>query len=263
MATDWAADVRKYAKDADDGVIAGIVRYCGIALRNRDSSLVSFSDPKELARVRGNFLKRKLGLTDADATLDAAIAKVGDAMKADRTKNRVTVYYLLAQEFGKLDAFAPKAKAPAKKDAKPTKAPAAKLSGAVATKPVATKAAPAKTEKAPAKAAAAKKAAAPTKAEPIQTVALAAPLDKGATTADSAAVATSDSAPDTTSDATAKTAHAVGSTDKNPSAMSGALHPVTTSPANDDTVENGANWLWWVLLGLLALFLVWWFFLSA
>lgn len=59
MAEDWAADVRKYAPDADAKAIAGIVRYCGIALQKRDSSLVSFSDKAELARVRENFLKKK------------------------------------------------------------------------------------------------------------------------------------------------------------------------------------------------------------
>ena len=47
-----------------------------------------------------------LALPHADDVLDAAIAKVGDVMKGDRTKNRVTVYYLLAQHFGKLSAFA-------------------------------------------------------------------------------------------------------------------------------------------------------------
>ena len=32
MAEDWAADVKKYVPSADDKAIAGIVRYCGIAL---------------------------------------------------------------------------------------------------------------------------------------------------------------------------------------------------------------------------------------
>lgn len=100
MANDWTANVKKYAPDADDGVIAGIVRYCGIALQKVDSSLVSYSDPVELGRVRNNFLKKKCGLTDSDDVLDAAIAKVGERMKDDRTKNRVTVYYLLAEHFG-------------------------------------------------------------------------------------------------------------------------------------------------------------------
>jgi hypothetical protein len=105
MPEDWAADVRKHAPDADSKVIAGIIRYCGIALQKRDSSLVSFADREEVARIRTNFLKKKLGLTDPDTELDKAIKAVGDRMKGDRSRNRVTVYYLLAEHFGKLSAF--------------------------------------------------------------------------------------------------------------------------------------------------------------
>jgi hypothetical protein len=105
MAEDWAADVKKYAPSADARAIAGIVKYCGIALQKRDSSLVSMTDPEETKRVRENFLKKKLGLTLSDGDLDKAIAAVGERMKADRTKNRVTVYYLLAEQFGKLATF--------------------------------------------------------------------------------------------------------------------------------------------------------------
>jgi outer membrane protein OmpA-like peptidoglycan-associated protein len=105
MAEDWYADVKKYVPNADSSVVAGIVRYCGIALQNRDSSLVSFGDSAEVGRVRENFLKKKLGLTSSDAELDQEIAAVGERMKADRTKNRVTVYYLLAEHFGKLPVF--------------------------------------------------------------------------------------------------------------------------------------------------------------
>ena len=57
MAEDWAADVRKYSPNADDAAIKGVVRHCGIALQNLDYSLVSFSDPSELARVRDSFMK--------------------------------------------------------------------------------------------------------------------------------------------------------------------------------------------------------------
>ncbi len=102
---DWAADVKKYAPDADDKVIAGIVKHCGIALRNQDSSLVSFSEKSETDRVREGFLKKKLALTDDDATLDAAIAAVGQKLKGATRRNRVTVYYLLAEHFGKLSLF--------------------------------------------------------------------------------------------------------------------------------------------------------------
>jgi hypothetical protein len=105
MAEDWVGDVKKYASNADEKAIAGIVRYCGIALQKSDSSLVSFTDKKEVERVRVNFLRKKLGLPNPDAELDQAITAVADKMKGDRTKNRVTVYYLLAEHFGKLSVF--------------------------------------------------------------------------------------------------------------------------------------------------------------
>lgn len=105
MAEDWTVDVKKYSPDADPKAIAGIVRYCGIALQNRDSSLVSFSDSKEVDRVREQFLKRKLGLSAPDADLDKEIRAIGEKMKGDRTRNRVTVYFLLAEHFGKLPLF--------------------------------------------------------------------------------------------------------------------------------------------------------------
>jgi outer membrane protein OmpA-like peptidoglycan-associated protein len=198
MATDWAADVKKYVTNADDAAIAGIVRYLGIALRNRDSSLVSFSDKTETDRVRTNFLKKKLGLTQSDAALDAAIAKVGETMKADRTKNRVTVYYLLAAEFKQLSLFvkapaaakkAPAAKAPVAKAAAPKAAatdktaakPAAKKTAAKVAGAAAAVAGVAAASKAAAKAApkpAAKLSTA--KSAPTKAVAVKAPAAKAA-----------------------------------------------------------------------------------
>ncbi|MEY2882748.1 MAG: hypothetical protein RL490_472 [Pseudomonadota bacterium] len=105
MAEDWSIDVKKYVPDADDAVIAAIVRYCGIALRTRDASLVAFSDPVETGRVRDNYCRKKLALTESDEAIDAAIAAVGARMGGDPTKNRVTVYYLLAEHYGKLGLF--------------------------------------------------------------------------------------------------------------------------------------------------------------
>lgn len=100
---DWAADVKKYAPDADDKVIAGIVKHCGIALQKADSSLVSFSDQAELDRVKKGFLTKKLQVPEDQ--MDKALAAVGETLKGVSRKNRVTVYYLLAKHFGKLDLF--------------------------------------------------------------------------------------------------------------------------------------------------------------
>jgi hypothetical protein len=105
MATDWAADVKKYDPKADDEAIAGVVRHCGIALHKVDSSLVSYGDPEELKRVREGFIKKKLAITDSDADIDAALADVCKTFDGVNRKNRVTVYYLLAKHYDKLSLF--------------------------------------------------------------------------------------------------------------------------------------------------------------
>ena len=95
-------DVKKYHADADEAAVNGIVKHLGIALRSRDASLVSASDPEELARVRESWLKKKLALTHSDEELDKAIDAVATTMKDDRSKSRVTFYYLLAKHYDKL-----------------------------------------------------------------------------------------------------------------------------------------------------------------
>lgn len=109
MATDWAADVKKHVPGADDEAIAGIIRHCGIALHKVDSSLVSFSDKAETDRVKASFLRKKLEITD-EAAIDKAMEEVGAKLKGVNRKHRVTVYYMLADHFGKLDLFKKKAK---------------------------------------------------------------------------------------------------------------------------------------------------------
>ena len=102
---DYVANVERYASAVDAAAVKGIVKYLGIALHNRDSSLVAASDPEELKHVRDSFLKKKLGLTQTNAELDAALKDVMTTMAGERNKNRVTVYYLLAEKFGKLGLF--------------------------------------------------------------------------------------------------------------------------------------------------------------
>ncbi|CAM5430174.1 hypothetical protein ATER59S_02535 [Aquamicrobium terrae] len=101
--TDYLADVKKYDAAADAAVVDKIVKHLGIALRNRDSSLVAASDQKELDRVRDSWGVKKLGVDAAAA--EAAVAKVAKAMADDRSKGRVTFYYLVAKELGKLQSI--------------------------------------------------------------------------------------------------------------------------------------------------------------
>lgn len=101
---DYLADVKKYDAAANADVVNKIVKHLGIALRNRDSSLVSCTDQKELDRVKAGWIAKKLGVADA-AKADAALEKVCKAMAADNTKNRVTFYYLVAKDLGKLGSL--------------------------------------------------------------------------------------------------------------------------------------------------------------
>jgi hypothetical protein len=103
---DYAADIKKYTSNVDNAAVAGIVKHLGIALRSKDSSLVSASDAEELARVRDGFMKKKLGLTDSDAALDKILKEVAGKMKGVREKSRVTFCYLVAEKAGKLGVFA-------------------------------------------------------------------------------------------------------------------------------------------------------------
>ena len=98
--TDYSADIAKHTATVDPAAVKAIVKYCGIALHSRDASTVSGSDPKELATVRDGFAAKKLGLTPEQA--DAGIAQVLAKMKGDRSKHRVTFYYLLAESTGTL-----------------------------------------------------------------------------------------------------------------------------------------------------------------
>lgn len=98
---DYLSDVKKYDATASADVVGKIVKHLGIALRSNDASLVSCTDPEELDRVKKGWIAKKLGETDG-AKADSVLQKVCETMSADRTKARVTFYYLIAKHYGKL-----------------------------------------------------------------------------------------------------------------------------------------------------------------
>ena len=99
--TEYEHDIAKFTADVNEPAVKAIVAYCGIALRNRDSALVSASDREEMARIRDGFAAKKLGLTPDAA--EAGIKAVADKMKGMHDKHRVTFYYLLGETTGTLD----------------------------------------------------------------------------------------------------------------------------------------------------------------
>lgn len=106
-ASKYEDNVKKYAKGYNQAAAEKIVGHLGIALRNRDSSLVSCSEETELQRVREKWCRGKLALSQTNDELDAAIASVCETLKPEGgNKSRVTFYYLLADHFGKLGDLA-------------------------------------------------------------------------------------------------------------------------------------------------------------
>jgi ABC-type amino acid transport substrate-binding protein len=104
------ADIQKYASNIDDAAVAGMTKAYALVMSKPDTKLVSASDPAEIQRVVDNFLKKKLGRTESNDELTKAVKSVLEKMKAERTKSRIVVYYLLAEHYGQLSTFHPKKK---------------------------------------------------------------------------------------------------------------------------------------------------------
>lgn len=101
---DYVADIKKYTDSVDEAVVEAMAKTYRLVLSSPDSAVVAFGDETELETVKKNFLVKKLGLSEADG-LDAGLTAVGEKLKGVNRKSRLTVYYLLAEHFGKLDLF--------------------------------------------------------------------------------------------------------------------------------------------------------------
>ncbi|CAM3801631.1 DUF2853 family protein [Litorimonas haliclonae] len=98
----YYTNVKKYDSKAKRKTVENIVKYCGVALRSRDSSLVACSDEAELKRVADGFVTKKL---EKDSGQMELVKKVCQEMKGDRFKSRVTFYYLAAKKARKMSLF--------------------------------------------------------------------------------------------------------------------------------------------------------------
>ncbi len=99
--SDYLAPTREYDADASNDDVTKIEKYLGASLSNKDAKYVSCSDETELETIVKGFMKKKLGVEDKEAAMEKVKA-VCTTMKPTRMKNRVTFYYLLAKNEGKL-----------------------------------------------------------------------------------------------------------------------------------------------------------------
>lgn len=97
-------DIQRYRTNVDEKAVAAIIQHLGI--KSADAPLVSCSDRDEIARVRNGWLKKKLAVTDDDAKLDKAISDLYASIATEPRKSRVSLYYLLAEKFGRIASLA-------------------------------------------------------------------------------------------------------------------------------------------------------------
>lgn len=107
LITFYAAELKdKCNVTPDIDLLTKVTIGLGPSIYRDDAATVAASDPDEIARVRVNFLLKKLALPEGpelDAGIDQAIETYG---RSNRNKHRAVFYYLLVKHFGREFAYA-------------------------------------------------------------------------------------------------------------------------------------------------------------
>ncbi len=97
---------KEIVKKVDRPLLNAVAKACGPAIYKADASKVACSNKEEMARIRKNFLLKKLELKDTPK-LDEGLAEVCAQMGSkNRNKFRAMFYYLLVKKFRKSKMFA-------------------------------------------------------------------------------------------------------------------------------------------------------------
>lgn len=102
----YVANAKELGLNIPTDLLTKVAKGLGPSIYLADASLVSGSDAEEKARVRANFLVKKLGLADSpdlDKAIDEATAAMGSS---NRNKHRAIVYSLLVMKFKKESVYA-------------------------------------------------------------------------------------------------------------------------------------------------------------
>ena len=96
----YTTELEKLGLAVDADLLDACVTACGPSIYNDDAETVAATDPEEVGRVLKNFVGKYLNVTDeakAQAGFDAAVDQYG---RANRSKYRAVLYYLLSKHFG-------------------------------------------------------------------------------------------------------------------------------------------------------------------
>ena len=103
----YTSKAKEMDSDIDAELLAKVTKGLGPSIYKKDAECIACSSDDELATVRKNFLQKKLGLTQSDDELNAAIKAVCEKMgTSNRNKYRAIFYYFLTVAFKKESVYA-------------------------------------------------------------------------------------------------------------------------------------------------------------
>jgi len=103
----YTSKIGDMTKKYDAELLAKVTKGLGPSIYNKDAETIACSSDDELKTVKNSFLKKKLGLTNSDEELDAAIKAVCEKMgTSNRSKYRAIFYYFLVEAFSKQSIYA-------------------------------------------------------------------------------------------------------------------------------------------------------------
>lgn len=95
----YKEEMKKLKISVDEELLHGVTKSLGPSIYSEDSNKVSCSDPEELARVKKNFMIKKLDLDDSPSLDDHIKAVCEEMGTSNRRKFRAIFYYLIVQKF--------------------------------------------------------------------------------------------------------------------------------------------------------------------
>ncbi len=101
----YEAEVKKLGLNIDTALLTAVAKGLGPSIYNADAETIASSDSAELARVKQNFLIKKLGLKDGKELDDAIQATIEQVGVSNRNKYRVIFYALLTKTFKKESVY--------------------------------------------------------------------------------------------------------------------------------------------------------------
>lgn len=102
----YARELRdRCGMEPDPDLLTAVTLGCGPLIYHADTAVVSPEDAEDLARVRENFLVRKLDLMDGPELSDAIAAVLAAYGSSGARMHRAVVYYMLVKLFRKEGQF--------------------------------------------------------------------------------------------------------------------------------------------------------------